>query len=146
MAATTADLVNEFIELDEQRKGKEGEVDKIKERMAELEPVILERFENAGMQSMKSKMGATIYIRRELWSGAAEGSEVLLLEVLKSIGMGDLVKEKVNTQTLSAYVREVEKETFNGAAVDPNELIKALPEQLQPVLKVTQKFSLRTRR
>lgn len=146
MAATTADLVNEFIELDEQRKGKEGEVDKIKERIAALEPQILERFENAGMQSMKSKMGQTIYIRRELWSGAVEGAEVLLLEVLKSIGLGDMVKEKVNTQTLSAYVREVEKNVFNGSAVDPTELIKVLPETLQPVLKVTQKFSLRTRR
>ena len=146
MAATTADLVNEFIELDEQRKGKEGEVEKIKERMAELEPEIMKRFENAGMQSMKSKQGSTIYIRRELWSSAAEGSEVLLLEVLKSIGMGDLVKEKVNTQTLSAYVREIEKDAFNGMVADPADIIKVLPEQLQPVLKVTQKFSLRTRR
>jgi predicted nuclease with TOPRIM domain len=146
MAATTADLVNEFIELDEQRKGKEGEVEKIKERMAELEPEIMKRFENAGMQSMKSKMGRTIYIRRELWASAAEGAEVLLLETLKAIGLGDMVKEKINTQTLSAYVREVEKDSFNGQAVDPVELIKVLPDQLQPALKVTQKFSLRTRK
>ena len=146
MAATTADLVNEFIELDEQRKGKEGEVENIKERMAELEPEIMKRFENAGMQSMKSKMGQTIYIRRELWASAAEGAEVLLLETLKAIGLGDMVKEKINTQTLSAYVREVEKDSFNGQAVDPVELIKVLPDQLQPALKVTQKFSLRTRK
>ena len=79
MAATTADLVNEYIELDDRRKGKEGEVDKLKERMAELEPQIMERFENAGMQSMKSKQGTVIYIRRDLWAGAKEGAEVLLL-------------------------------------------------------------------
>lgn len=146
MAATTADLVNEFIELDEQRKGKEGEVEKIKERMAELEPEIMKRFENAGMQSMKSKQGSTIYIRREIWASAAEGAEVLLLEVLKTIGLGDMVKEKCNTSTLSAYVREIEKDSFNGTAARPEELIKVLPAPLQAAISLAERFSLRTRR
>ena len=146
MAATTADLVNEFIDLDKERKGKEGDVEKIKKRMAELEPEIIKRFENAGMQSMKTKTGETCYIRRELWASAAEGAGELLLEVLKAIGLGDMVKEKVNTQTLSAYVREAEKDLFNGLAVDPKELVAALPATLQPALKVSQVFSLRTRK
>lgn len=146
MAATTADLVNEFIELDEQRKKKEADVESIKDRLKELEPQIMERFENAGMQSMKSKQGTTLYIRRELWAGAAEGAEVLLLERLKAIGLGDMVKEKVNTMTLSAYVREVEKETFNGQTVKPDEILKALPEPLQAAVSLNEKFSLRTRK
>lgn len=146
MAATTADLVNEFIDLDTKRKTLEGDVDKLKERMAELEPQIMERFENAGMQSMKSKQGVTVFIRRELWAGAADGAEVLLLETLKSIGLGDMVKEKCNTQTLSAYIREQEKEHFGQAAAKPEELIKVLPEPLQAAVAVTEKFSLRTRK
>lgn len=147
MAATTADLVNEFIELEDQRKGKEGEIDKIKERLAELEPQIMERFENAGMQSMKSKQGTVIYIRRDLWAGAKEGAEVLLLEALKSVGLGDMVKEKVNTQTLSAYIREQEKDQF-GAAVSatPEEIIGVLPEGLREAVNITERFSLRTRK
>lgn len=145
MAATTADLVNRFIDLDEQRKRKEGEVDTIKEELALLEPLIMERFENAGMQSMKSAQGATIYIRRELWASAADGAELLLLESLKAIGLGDMVKEKVNTQTLSAFVREQEKEHFPGVT-RPEDIMKVLPQQLQYALKLTEKFSLRTRK
>jgi DNA-binding ferritin-like protein len=147
MAATTADLVNEYIDLEDQRKGKEGEIDKIKERLAELEPQIMERFENAGMQSMKSKQGTVIYIRRDLWAGAKEGADVLLLEALKSVGLGDMVKEKVNTQTLSAYVREQEKEQF-GATVTatPEEILGVLPEGLRGAVHITERFSLRTKR
>ena len=147
MAATTADLVNEFIELDEQRKGKDSEIDKIKERMAELEPQIMERFENAGMQSMKSTQGTVIYVRRDLWSGAKEGADVLLLEALKSVGLGDMVKEKVNTQTLSAYVREQEKEQFGqNVSAKPEEIIGVLPEPLRNAIAITERFSLRTRK
>ena len=147
MAATTADLVNEYIELDDQRKGKEGEVEKIKERMTELEPQIMERFENAGMQSMKSKQGTVIYIRRDLWSGAKEGAEVLLLESLKAVGLGDMVREKVNTATLSAYVREQEKEQFgSNVTASPDEILGVLPEALRGVIAITERFSLRTKR
>lgn len=146
MAVTTADLVNEFIELDAKRKALEGDVDKLKEQLAVLEPQIMQRFENAGMQSMKSKSGVVLYIRRELWAGAAEGAETLLLESLKSIGLGDMVKEKVNTQTLSAYVREVERDQFNGAAQTPDVLAKALPPALQAAVAISERYSLRTRK
>ena len=147
MAATTADLVNRFIELEEMRKSREGEIDEIKKEVAELEPQIMERFENAGMQSMKSKQGTVIYIRRDLWSGAKEGAEVLLLEALKAVGLGDMVKEKVNTQTLSAYVREQEKDQFGAnVSAKPEEIIGVLPEPLRGAINITERFSLRTRR
>lgn len=147
MAATTADLVNRFIELEEMRKSREGEIDEIKKEVAELEPQIMERFENAGMQSMKSKQGTVIYVRRDLWAGAKEGADVLLLEALKSVGLGDMVKEKVNTQTLSAYIREQEKEQFGAnVAAKPEEIIGVLPEGLREAVNITEKFSLRTRK
>jgi len=147
MAATTADLVNEFIELDTLRKSAESEAEKIKERMAELEPQIMERFENAGMQSMKSKQGQVIYIRRQLWAGAKNGADVLLLEALKSVGLGDMVKEKVNTQTLSAYIREQEEEQFGkNVKASPDDIISVLPEPLRAAVAVTEKYSLHTRK
>lgn len=146
MAATTADLVNEFIELDELRKTKEREAEKIKERMTELESQIMDRFENAGMQSMKSKSGVVLYIRRQLFAGAAEGATVLLTESLKLAGLGDLVKEAVNSQRLSSWVTEFEAEHFNGAKVRPDDLVQAMPAELRESLKVTEKYSLRTKK
>ena len=146
MAATTADLVNQFIELDAKKKQADDDLEAIKEQMAELEPQIMERFENAGMQSMKSKQGVVLYIRRQLFAGAVEGATVLLTESLKSAGLGDLVKEAVNSQRLSSWVTEFEAEHFNGSKVRPEELIEAMPAELKESLKVTEKFSLRTKK
>ena len=58
-----------------------------------------------------------------------------------------MVKEKVNTQTLSAYIREQEKEQF-GASVSakPEEIIEVLPEGLRAAVNITEKFSLRCRK
>lgn len=146
MAATTADLVNRFIELSELRKTKEGEVDEIKDELALLEPQILERFENAGMQSMKSTQGQVVYVRRELWAGAQEGCDELLADALKRNGLGDLVRERINTQTLSSYVREVEKAQFNGSVRRPDEILPLLPDGLQQTIKLSEKFSVRARK
>ena len=145
MAATTADLVNRFIELDAARKAKEGEVDAIKEELAQLEPQIMERFENAGMQSMKSSNGVTVYIARQVWASPREGNHAGLVSALQSIGLNDMVKTQCNTQTLSAYVREVEKEIF-GENSSPDDLIKKLPEAIQPFIAITEKFAIKARK
>lgn len=146
MAATTADLVNQFIELDRRKKQADDDLEAIKEEMAQLEPQIMERFENAGMQSMKSKSGVVLYIRRQLFAGAAEGATVLLTESLKSAGLGDLVKEAVNAQRLSSWVTEFEAEHFNGTKVRPDDLVQAMPPELRDSLKVIEKYSLRTKK
>lgn len=146
MAATTADLVNQFIELDEKKKKADEDLEAIKSQMAEIEPQIMERFENAGMQSMKSKGGQVVYIRRDLRAGAVDGSSMLLMESLKSEGLGDLVKEAINHQRLSSWVREFEEQTFGGAKVKPEELVAKLPSGLQSTLKITEQFSLRCKK
>jgi len=145
MAATTADLVNRFIELDEQRKAKEGEVDAIKEELKLLEPLLMERFENAGMQSMKSRSGVTVYISRKLWASPKEGNHAGLVAALQSIGLNDMVKTQCNTQTLSAYIREREQELFGGKS-SPDELTQKLPEEIRPFIAITEKFDLKARK
>lgn len=145
MPATTADLVNLFIELDQKRKSHEGAIDAIKEELARLETELMQRFENAGIQSMKSTSGYQVYVRRDLWAGAIDGQDALLVESLKLAGLGDMVKEKCNTQTLSAYVREIEKANFTTPQ-KPDLLIKALPAPMQAAVSVTEKYSLRTRK
>lgn len=146
MAATTADLVNRFIELDAQKKKADDDLEAIKLQLAELEPQIMERFENAGIQSMKAKSGQTVYVRRDLRAGAVEGAGVMLMESLKSAGLGDLVKEAINHQRLSSWVREFEEQTFGGAKVKPDELLAKMPDGLQTTLKVTEQFSLRCKK
>lgn len=146
MAATMKDLVKQFIKKDTERKKKEGDVEKIKEELARLQGVLMPMFEKAGVQSVKLTKGESVYIRRDVWAGAGDGGPVMLMEALKSVGLGDMVKEAVNTQTLSAWVREQEKEHFNGEKVTAEQLIAVLPEVVGAAIKVTEKYSLRSGR
>lgn len=146
MAATTKTLVNQFVKWTRVKKKHDAELDKAKEELGKLETEILKRFEEAGISSMKLKTGGTVHIRREVWAGMLKdvpNAEMLLLEGLKSAGCGDLVKEKVNTQTLSSWVREQAKEQFGDVEKSPEEILAILPEQLQSAMRITEAFKLR---
>jgi seryl-tRNA synthetase len=145
MAISTKLLVNKFITLDQKIKARDTEVKDLKKLRDELGEQIRTRFEQAGIQSQKSKNGVTVYIKRELWAGFEEGKEAELQAALKEIGHGDMVKEKVNHQTLSAYVREIEEQTY-GEDVDPQKVVAALPITLQSVIKVSEVFKVQARK
>lgn len=146
MAATTKTLVNQFVKWSRVKKKHDAELEKANEELRNLEAEILKRFEEAGLQSMKLTDGATVHIRREVWAGQVQdvdNAEFMLLEGLKSAGLGDLVKEKVNTQTLSSWVREKQKEIFGDKKVAPEELLAALPEPLHQTMRITETYKLR---
>jgi hypothetical protein len=146
MSATTKDLVKKFIKLDQSIKKKEGEVDKLKEEKGPLEAELLRRFQEGGIASMKSSTGVNVYIRRDLWSGAVDGNKDALHAAIKSVpDIANMVKETVNSQTFSAYVRERIDEHFGeDAKKKPVETLKeALPIALQPVTCISEKYSLR---
>lgn len=149
MAASTKDLVNRFIKLDTQIKKKEGEVEKLKEDRSLLEAELMPRFEQAGIASMKSTSKVTVYVRRELWAGAMNKDTEALCAAIKSVPeIAPMVQEKVNSQTLSAYVRECAKNFFGDEAETkkPDEMLIALPIALRSVVSITEKYSLRSRR
>lgn len=145
MAATTADLVNSFLDLDQRIRAKEGELDKLKEARADLEAILLDRFEHAGMQSMKAIDGTVVYVRRDLWASAETGQEARLHDRLKQMGLGDMVREKVNTQTLSAYIRECEAAGL-GRQGTVDEILQLLPPDLRGTVRLSERFSLRTKK
>ncbi len=149
MSTPTKTLVSQFIKLDQSIKKKEGEIEKLKEQRDAIEAELLPRFEQAGMRSMTSTARVTVYLRRDLWASATDKRTADLCEAIKSIpAIRELVKEGVNAQTFSAYVREQAKqaygEEYEGKSVE--EIVKALPEVLQSVTHLTEKYSLRTRK
>jgi len=146
MSATTKDLVKRFIKLDQAIKKKEGEVDTLKQEKGPLEAELLRRFQEGGIASMKSTAGVTVYLRRDLWSGAVDGNKDALHAALKAEPeLRDMVKESVNSQTFSAWVRErIEAHFGEDAKKKAVEVLKeALPIALQPVTAITEKYSLR---
>jgi hypothetical protein len=83
--------------------------------------------------------GQTVWLDRKLWASAA-GPE--LTNALKAAGFAAMVKETVNGQTLSAWVREFDPE----AQLGPEEVIAKLPSVVQPYVKVAEVYKLQVRK
>lgn len=146
MSATTKDLVNKFIKLDQQIKGKEGEVEDLKKERAALEALLLPRFQEGGIDSMKSSTKVTVYLRRDLWASAKDGDKASLYAAMRNVQeTRSMVQETVNAQTFSSYVREKARQHFGDKlnTAKPEELVNGLPEELRSLVQVTEKFSLR---
>lgn len=122
-----------FVALEERRRQLEAEVDTIKAETADLESRLLPQFEQAGYEKI-SIDGRTVYIERKLWAKAKNGDKSAVCKALKRCRLGDYVEETFNTNSLSAYVRELDREE------------RPLSPSLAAVLEVSEVFKLRTRK
>ncbi len=125
-------LLQEFVNMDKQKRELDTDLKQIKKRLEELEPVLLDQLAQAGIQNMKID-GVTVYILRQLWAQALASNEEIC-EALRAAGLQDYVKEGYNSQSISAYFRELEKQD------------EPLPSELAGKIGTTEKFSLRTRK
>jgi hypothetical protein len=126
------DDVRRYAELSRLRKEQDDALEKTKAELAQLEPRLVDYFTKNGITSMKVDK-TTVFFHRQTWANAADGDYERANSALKAAGLGHFVKEGFNTQTLSAYYRELEQE-----GISP-------PEELKDAIKVTEKVSLRTR-
>jgi len=122
-----------YVELRRERDEVSAQLDRIKDEMRTLEDEIKLDFERTGMESCRVN-GMTIYINRQLWASAKDGDHDRLCAALAGAGFGDMIKTSVNTQSLSALVRE------HDAAGDD------LPGALKEAVEVAEVFSVRTRK
>lgn len=122
-----------FSELAARRRELESELNAVRAEMAELEAYLLEAFEKAGISNV-SVDGMTCYLHRQLWARAKEGNYERACMALREVGLGRLVEQRFNTNSLSAWVREHEAEG------------KALPSALADAIEVSEVFSVRTRK
>lgn len=140
----TETLATLFANLDRRRKVMEGLAEEMKKHAGQVEAELLPRFRNSGVQSVKVS-GTTVYVERTLWGGAKDGNMPGLCEALKEMGLDAMVKEGVNAQTFSAYIREQEQ-ALSKTPLPPEELIPKLPEVLQGVVNVSEVFKIRARK
>ena len=115
------------------------------ENAAKVESELLPRMRDSGTQSIKLAGGGTVYVERKIWGSAKDGDTAGLCMALKDLDHGDMVKEGVNAQTFSAYIREIE-ESVSDTPLPPEELIPKLPEKLQPYVHVSEVFKIRARK
>jgi hypothetical protein len=124
--------MKEYVELSKARADLETELEALRKRSEEIEPVLLEQMSADGMQRVNAH-GRTVYVHRQLWA-KARGDKSAVVEALRGCGLPQYVTpESFNTNSLSAYVREIEQGEGE------------LPTALKDVLELTEKYSLRVR-
>mgnify|MGYP003134179461 CR=1 FL=1 len=102
------------------------------EEKSGLQEIILAHFEQNSIQNIKQN-GVTVYLKRELWAGREERvSNEEAAQALNDAGLSEYIGP--TTQSLSAYLRELDKEG------------EPLPEKLRGKIKLTETYKIQARR
>lgn len=123
--------LEEFVVLTTLKRETETKLNTFKDQLAEIEPRLIDALVETGIKQI-GKRGMTLSIRRQLWASATDIEACKICEDTKL-----LVKETINTQTLSSYVRELETDDDN---------MPILPAILKDAIRVTEKFSIQARK
>ena len=130
-----------YVTLADAKRKATTDLDKIKEEMAKLEEYLMDNMMSSGQQSVNIN-SHTVFLHRQLWSSAATDT-ISLQEALINEGHGDLVEKKVNSQRLSALVREYDQDTKCPKGDDG---LPILPGELRDTVKITEKYGIRVRK
>jgi hypothetical protein len=125
------DRLKEYARLRRVEKELGTEASAIKEQADTLEQELLEEFAESGLQKMTVD-GSTIYLRRDLWASRINGATALdVCEAFEKAGLTQFVTTNYNSNTVSAWLREIDA---SG---------EQMPESVAQVLGAAEKFSLR---
>jgi len=139
---STEALCTEFAQLAEEKRLAKDSLEDVSVQCADLEKELLARFQSGGLTKIGVLVGQgrsmTVSLRRELWASRPHGVEPQpLCDALKAAGLSDLVRESYQSNTLSSWMRELER--------DENDM-PILPPELEGVLVPVEKFSVRALR
>lgn len=123
----------EFLRLTDEKARVEQELKDVNGERARAEEALKRRFEEIGVAHVKTTDGRTVYLAREMYAGAKLGDRSAVTKALHAIGLSDLVSEGFNTLSLSAYIREL----------DRNE--EDIPAELADVIDVRELYRVRVR-
>lgn len=124
--------IREYNALRQRAKTLVDEAKALMEQADEMEQALLEDLAEAGVPRITVD-GRTTYIHRELWAKRPEGiTTEQVCDGLRAAGFDQFVNLTYNSQTVSAWLRELEK------ADAP------IPPELDGILTTTEKFSLRS--
>lgn len=127
--------VKAYVKLAKQKEELETRIKKVKQAMAELEDGVLEYMLQHGFQRLNI-LDRTLYI-----SSTVYAKLLVAPKDLKDTELEYLVKEAVNSQSLSAHFREMMK-VQNALSIDDFDM----PEDLKDKVALTEKISLRVRK
>lgn len=124
--------LKEFVKLQAKKRELEGELQKVKDTLGDLDQDLQKEFVKDGVQNMKVG-GFTVFLSPTIYAGPEIDKEDLI-KALKKAKLGYLVKPTYNSQSLSAYARALQKDK------------KKMPKSLVGHMKVTEVFKMAARK
>ena len=127
--------VDEYILLAKRKQELEAELREVKGKLEKTETRLTDYFAEKGLKNVRTENGMA-YLSREIFAGLApeeNGGHEEAHAALRQHGLGYMVKDGVNANTLRAYVRERE------------EAGEEIPRDLLPHIKITEVFRVRVR-
>jgi len=123
--------------LTREKRDLEGRLEVIKEELEAISITLKEYLLSKEDLEGVTIGGFNIHLRRELWARKAElATTEEVCHALRASGMGQFVKEEFSTSSLSAHVRQLEREHEAEILNGEIELRDLLPEPLAAVLSV----------
>ena len=126
-------LADELAELKDRKKALDNELKAVNARITEVEEQLASKMVEEEIQSFQ-RSGRTFYVTTKVFANVVPDRKTELFTWLKENGFGDMVQETVNSQTLSAWVRE--------QLADSDQL----PEGLDELINVYEKASVGVRK
>ena len=125
------DAVRNWLEHERQKRDLDEQLKALKAKLKTLEDAALEYLAEEGITSVKMN-GSTVYMSTSTYASLSDDKDAAMV-ALKEHGIGDLVKESVNSNSLASWVRE-QRETEEG-----------IPEALEPHVTISEVTRLRMR-
>lgn len=141
--------LKEFVCLENRKRDLDAELKATKQKLDELEQALVPQFIDDGVQRMTVD-NRTISLAQDIYASPLnERADVVA--ALKASELGQYVAENYNTNSLTAFVREVARDVAavaerEGRPYGEEEVLQALPQPLGTALKVSFVHSLRSRK
>lgn len=100
--------LREFVSLETRKKDLDAELKAVKQQLDDLEEALIPQFVNDGVQRMTVD-GRTVSIQQDVYASPLNDREEVV-DALKQSELGQYVAENYNTNSLTAFVRELKRE------------------------------------
>lgn len=122
-----------FAELDQAKDEMEAKLKDIKKELETMSDALVNQFMDQQIQKISIKGGVTLRLDCKIWPKKKDGvSTPEVVNAIKAAGMPELlVKENYQTQSLAAYLRELDKSGESlppelSAVIEPNPVYKII--------------------
>ena len=141
--------LKEFVCLESRKKELDAEQKQVKQQLDDLEQVLVPQFIQDGIQKMTVD-GRTVSLVHDIYASPLYDRDDVVA-ALKQSELGQYVAENYNTNSLTAFVREVKREVESQAQqeqrpYDEEDIRAALPAPLGQALKISFVHKLSSRK